>query len=108
VKVKRDRLKPEELLAFKQPLYEPGLPYIWTLTFGWACVGFYVRHETPLRIRVAHANYFKNAQKSYADLARTGGATNTEWRYLGNYEITVPHIIGTGEYLAEVPRGPIL
>lgn len=99
-------LSTEEMEECK-PLYIPGKPLMWVMSFGWAIVGYYVRHETPLRIRVAHANFFRNANKDYGRLAREGADSNCEWRYEGNEELSFQHIIRTVEFLGEVPNGPI-
>lgn len=108
-KVERETLSRKELEeAIHRPFYEPGKPYLWVLGFGWGIVGFYVRHETPLKIRVCHASYFHQAHKSWADLARTGGASNTEWRYLGDELVTDIHVIHVAPYHGEVHRGTVV
>jgi hypothetical protein len=77
------------------------------MSYGWCIVGFYIEHISPLIIRVAHANHFHQAHKDYGALMRDGGSPNTEWRYEGNNELTIPHIIRAGEYGGKVPRGPV-
>lgn len=99
-------LEEAELLAAPS-LYQPGKPLQWVMSYGWVLVGFYVRHESPLKVRVAHANYYIRAGKTHADLAREGAGDETKWCYLGNTEISVPHVLFTDEYFGEVPRGPI-
>lgn len=103
-KAKRDRLDEKELMAAaERPLLQPGLPYQFIMTYGWVVVAFYVRHETPLTIRVAHCSYYQNAGKTHAQLAREGGAA--AWRYEGNTTLTTHHILRVVEYHGEVPRG---
>ncbi len=103
-----DRLTEDELAAHHQPFYTPGVPYQWILPFGWVVVGFYVRHENPLTIRVAHANYYGQAGKTHAALALEGGGSETTWRYMGGRLIPANSFVSVGIYNGEVPRGPIL
>ena len=106
-KQKQDRLVPAELAKFSGPLYRPCVPYQWVMTYGWGIVGFYVRHDDPLHILVAHANYFLRAGKDYGRLAREGGGEETSWCYRGTSLLTVPQIIHVCEYFGEVPRAAI-
>lgn len=92
---------------FKGTIYKPGHSYCWVMGFGWCIVGFYIEHLSPLTIRVAHANHFRNANKDYGKLMQEGAGKECEWRYEGNEELTVPAIQRVGEYLGEVPRGNI-
>lgn len=104
----RGKLTPEELQAARDyKFYVPGRPYLWVLSYGWCMVGFYVEHTTPLRIRVEHGNYYRNAHKSHAELAREGPKPETEWRYVGRDEISFHHVIHVFEYMADVPRDMI-
>lgn len=105
--MRREKLTDEEMAQEQAPLYEPGRPYLWVLTHGWCMVGFYVRHETPLRIRVAHASYYATAGVPHSQLAREGPGPGIKWRYLGRGEITVPHVIHATDYHAEVHRGAV-
>lgn len=106
----RSRLPDDELMKLqKRPsLYEPGLPYHWVLTYGWAIVGYYVKHETPLKILVAHANFYIQAHVDHGQLVIKGGSPQTEWRYRGLKLIYEPQVIHVAEYHAEVPHGPIM
>lgn len=106
-KTKQDRLAPEELANQQQPYYEFGKPYTWVMGFGWCIIGFYVRHENPLLIRVAHANHFKNAKVDYGRIMTEGPPTGCEWRYEGSVLLLLHAIQRVGEYHGEVPRGPI-
>ncbi len=105
----RQRLAPQELLAFaSRKHYIEGEAYLWIQTFGWACVGFYICHDTPLRIRVAHANHFRAAGVDYGRFAQEGPPPTCEWRYEGNACVREPHVIRCLEYFGEVPRGRII
>ena len=105
---KIDLLTSSELESIQQrPFYVPGHPYLWVLSYGWAVVGFYVRHETPLTIRVAHTNHFRNANRDYGTLIREGADDKCEWRYEGDDLISFQHIIKVSTFGGEVPRGPI-
>ncbi len=104
---KRDRMGADELAEESGPLYETGRPYLWVLSYGWCIVGFYVRHETPLRIRVAHASYYASAGKPHAQMAREGAGPDIKWRYAGREEISAPHVLHVMEYHAEVHRGAV-
>jgi len=105
-KAKREILDSTELAELQErPYYEAGKPYLWTLGFGWAIVGFFVKHTTPTRMMVAHANHFRNAGKDYGRLALEGAGPECEWRYEGLDEINMLHVLKAQEYFGEVPRG---
>lgn len=89
------------------PIYEPGRPYLWVLTYGWAIVGYYADRPEPLIIRVAHANHFRSAGRDYGRLAREGGDSSTQWRYEGTTLIYLPQIHHVDHYMGEVPHGRI-
>lgn len=103
----KDGLSAEEMAAEQGPLLIPGRPYLWVMTHGWGIVAFYVRWETPLRVRVAHANHFHEAKKDYGALAQEGAGKDCQWRYEGSAELTFPHLIRWYRYHGDVPRGPI-
>ena len=104
----RDLLDPAELeLESRTPLLIPGHPYLWVLTHGWAVVGFFVKWETPLRIRLAHASHFHDAGKNYERIAQEGIDKKEAWRYEGAEEINFAHEIRVCRYMGQVPRGPI-
>lgn len=104
-----DKLDDDELETLKRkPSYEEGRPYLWTMSFGWAVVGFYVRHESALKIMVAHTNHFRNAGVDYGRMAQEGPSASCEWRYEGFDQLSVPHIVKVQEYFGEVPRGRVL
>ncbi len=104
---KRDILMQEEVIhCSEKVLYQAGLPYLFVMSYGWAIVAFYVRHENPLRIRVAHANFFRQANTDYGTLTE-GAPDNCEWMYIGNSVLTEPHILRADEYFGKVPRGRI-
>jgi hypothetical protein len=110
-KVKRDRLDDGELDHFqaKPGVLEAGLPYLWIMGFGWAKVGFYIKHVAPNRILVAHCNHFRNAGKDYGRLATEGAGSECEWRYEGELsEINTMHVLQTTPYCGEVPRGRVI
>lgn len=96
-----------EALTDAGPFYIPGRPYMWVMGFGWCIVGFYVCHESPLTIRVAHANHFRNAGVDYGEMAQKGPGANCEWRYEGNSLLHFHAIQRADEYNGEVPLGPI-
>lgn len=105
----RKELLPQEKAALAgKPFYVEGKPYRWILSFGWVVVGFYVCHETPLTIRVAHCSFIRQAHKDWGAFAVEGAAPNTEWRYEGNTLLTVPHILRVSEYMGEVQSGAII
>lgn len=87
--------------------WEPGKPVMLVLTFGWCIVGFYVRHETPLQIRVKHANHFRNAGVDYGVMSQKGPASTCEWRYEGDETINVNHIIRSIEYGGDIPTSRV-
>lgn len=101
---KDDRMTDKEIAAESGPLYDPGRAYQWVLAYGWVLVGYYVRHETPMRIRVAHASYYRVDRQTHAKLCTEGAAPNVAWHYLGSREITAPHILHAGPYCGEVHR----
>ena len=102
-----DTLSAKEIMAAKEtPFYTPGHPYLWVQGFGWASVGFYVCHEGPFLIRVAHCNHFKNAGKHYGALIQEGSDT-AEWRYEGDTLINVHDIIRHHHFGGTVHRGAI-
>lgn len=93
----------EQCQLCDESIYERGKSFLWVMSHGWGIIGFYIRHENPLHIRVAHANFFRDAHVDYGTLANEGGVISTEWRYIGNSLITVPHIIRADEYWEKVP-----
>ena len=105
---KRDVLSPEDVMKIgSQPFYKPGTPYQWVLAFGWVAVGFYIKHENPLKIRVLHTNYYQNAGKTHADLATQGASEDTSWRYMGERLISETSVLHVGEYFGKVPRSRV-
>lgn len=107
----RDRLPEEELSKFlsTETVLVPGLPYLWTMGFGWAKIGFYVKHLAPNRILVAHCNHFRNAGKDYGRIATEGMGPQCEWRYEGELvELTTIHVLETAPYHGTVNRGSVL
>lgn len=108
---KKDLLTEKELDQFQDagPFYVPGKPYMWVMSFGWCIIGFYIGHETPLTIRVAHANHFQNAGVDYGVLAQEGpDPTKTcQWRYEGNSLLSFHSILRADDYGGSVPRGRI-
>jgi len=106
-KRERDRLSPEELGGVRDTYFEPGLPYLWTLGFGWAIVGFYVRRESGLFVVVQHANHFHDAGKHYGLIAREGIDKQSAWRYEGLDLVNLASCQKVQEYHAGVPRGPL-
>jgi hypothetical protein len=100
-------LTPDEISEHKSPYYVPGRPYVWVMGFGWCIVGYYVRHENPLTIVVAHANHFRNAKVDYGQLIREGPAADCEWRYEGTDLLPFHAIQRVAPYGGEVPRGRI-
>src|SRR5581483_458658 len=100
----RDELTEEQVEKFNKTIYEKGKPYLWVKGFGWGIVGFYIDHLSPLFIRVAHCNHFRNAGKDYGRLAIEGAGDECEWRYEGNAEINVMAIQRVVEYHGKVPR----
>jgi hypothetical protein len=103
----RDFLTEEEMAEIREHYYEEGKPYLWTLGYGWAIVGFYVRRESGLFIVVQHANHFRNAGKHYGRIAREGIDAQDSWRYEGLNLVGLGHVLKVQEYFAEVPRGQI-
>jgi hypothetical protein len=105
---KRDVLNQDELATLDDmKFYVPGRAYLWVMGFGWAIVGYYVKHENPLVIRAAHASHFRNAGKDYGLLIQEGGSSQTEWRYEGNELLHFHAIQRVTEYYGEVHRGNI-
>lgn len=106
---KLKRLSSEDLQRIREsgPFYIPGKPYMWVMGFGWCIVGFYVCHENPLTIRVAHANHFRNAGVDYGVMANEGPAESCEWRYEGNDLLSFHSVIRVIEYHGEVPCGRV-
>lgn len=102
-----DRMTDAELAEEATPLLVPGRPYLFVMGFGWSIVAFYVRHETPLTIRVAHANHFRNAHKDYGLLITEGAGDDCEWRYEGRAHLSVTAIQRITTYAGEVPRARI-
>jgi hypothetical protein len=110
-KAKRDKLPAAELEKFLQTdtVLEAGRPFLWLMDFGWAKIGFYVKHLAPNRILVAHCNHFRSAGKDYGRLAMEGAESNCEWRYEGVLvEINTAHILQTSPYNGTVNRSPII
>lgn len=103
--VAKVRLSKEEITAIHElPMMEPGAPYLFVLTYGWAVVGYYIDRPEPLFMRICHANHFRNAGKDYGRLAREGGGSECEWRYEGIANVMVPHIIRIIPYMGDVPH----
>ena len=105
---KRDILTAAEIeneLAIKALV--PGEPYQFILGFGWVLVGFYIKHETPLLIRLAHCNYYRNGKKPHSEIATDGAARDAEWRYFGQRVVNINHVLDFGPYNGEVPRGKL-
>ena len=105
---KRDIMPAEEVREWQsRPFYTEGEPYLWVLSHGWTCVGFYVGcGPTPLDIRVAHASYYRSAgNQTHASLARNGGNDSTAWEYMGDELITRTAVIRVTPYTGEVRRG---
>ncbi len=110
-KTQRELLPESELVKFQrvETVLRPGHPYLWTLTFGWAKIGFYVKHVRPNVILVAHCNHFRNAGKDYGKIAQEGMGDSAEWRYEGELvEITTSHIMETAPYFGKVNRNGLL
>lgn len=106
-----DKLSEEELEKYQgvATVLVPGLPYMWLMGFGWAKIGFYVKHVAPNRVLVAHCNHFRNAGKDYGRLLTEGAGDDCEWRYEGNLsEINTSHVLQTTRYYGRVNRGRIL
>lgn len=105
----KDVLSPTEIQAYKdvQTVLVEGDPYLWIVTFGWAKIGYYVKHISPTRILIAHCNHFRNGGKHYGLLATEGAGENCEWRYEGELiELSTNHIIQTNPYNGRVNRDP--
>lgn len=102
---KRDFLDAATLkhLANK-PHYVPGQPYLWVMGFGWSVIGFYVKHETPIRIKVAHTNFFRNAGVDYGKIAAGEIPDTCEWRYIGVTCINDSAVQRADEFWGKVPR----
>lgn len=110
-KQKRDILPEAELDKYQETesVLVAGEPYLWIMDFGWAKIGFYVKHLAPNRILVAHCNHFRNAGKDYGRLATEGAGSDCEWRYEGVLvELNTSHILQTSPYYGTVNRGIIL
>jgi hypothetical protein len=105
---KRDELTEAEVASRRGPYYEPGRPYRWILSFGWVVTGFYITHQDPLTIRVAHANYTRNAGTDWGAFAVEGAPETCDWKYEGEDLLYIPHIQRVSEYHGEVPRGRIV
>lgn len=106
----RESLPADELAKYSevQTVLEAGQPYLWTMDFGWAKIGFYVKHTAPNRILVAHCNHFRNAGKDYGRIATEGLEPNSEWRYEGELvELNTAHILETAPYFGSVNRSII-
>ena len=104
-KIKMDVLSNDEIMKEKsEPFYVPGRPYLFVMGFGWAVVGFYICHESPMKIRVAHANHFRNANKDYGKLVTEGAGKDCEWRYEGRSLLNETAIQRVDTYAGEVPR----
>jgi hypothetical protein len=95
-----------------ETVLRPGAPYLWIMTFGWAKIGFYVKHVAPNRILIAHCNHFRNAGKDYGKIIQEGLSTESnavEWRYEGELvEITTTHILETAPYNGKVNRSGLI
>ena len=104
---KGKRLSAEELQAYEAPFWQPGKPVMLVMSFGWCVVGFYVRHETPLQIRLAHVNHFRNAGVDYGVMATEGPGSNCEWRYEGSGVVNINHVLRSLDYGGEVPTSRI-
>lgn len=103
-----DRMDEKEVEAWsKNEFYQPGVPYLWVLTHGWCCIGYFIGSISPFEIRVAHSNYYRSAgDQTHAQLARKGDNEKTEWEYTGDEVILLPHIIRVTPYSGRVPRQP--
>lgn len=85
---------------------QPGYPYVFVMTFGWAEVAFYLRTIAPHRMLLAHGSFFVNAGKDYGRLAREGADSTCQWRYEGPIvEINPLHVLKTLIYNGKVHRG---
>lgn len=107
----RDVLSEKELAEFMDvpTVLVSGEPYLWVLDFGWANVGYYVKHLSPTRILVAYASHFGNAGKDYGRLVTEGAGPNCDWRYEGKLiEINTVHVIKTLPYFGKVHRGGLV
>ena len=111
IKSKLDVLSDDELAKFSgvSTVLVPGQPYLFIMTFGWAKVGYYVKHTAPNRILVAHCSHFANAGKDYGALMTEGAGRECEWRYEGELvELATTHIIEQGLYHGKIHRGIIV
>ncbi len=110
--MKKDKLSTKELSELTELLsvLVPGEPYLWVLDFGWANIGYYVKHLTPNKILVAHCSHFANAGKDYGKIANEGiDDKSAVWRYEGRVvEINTLHVIKTVPYNGKVHRGNII
>lgn len=109
-KTQRDRMPSDELarLSRVETILRPGDPYLWIMTFGWAKVGFYIKHIRPNCILVAHCSHFGSAGKDYGRLAMEGTEANC-WRYEGELvEINTAHILETMAYNGTVHRSNLI
>ena len=110
-KPRLDTLSDSELVKFTavDTVLVPGHPYLFIMTFGWAKVGYYIKHTAPNRILVAHCSHFANAGKDYGRLMTEGVGANCEWRYEGEMvELATAHIIEQGLYHGKIHRGRII
>lgn len=108
-KKKPDQLTAGEVEAWiGRDFYQPGEAYLWVLGFGWCCVGFFARWESPFEIRVAHASYYRTAGgQTHAALARNGPTPSTAWEYHGDELLNRTQVIRVTNYRGEVPRGHV-
>ena len=100
----RDELTKEQIEQFKGTILKSGKPYLWVLGFGWGIIGFYIEHINPIKLRIAHANHFRNAGKDYGRLATEGAGDDCEWRYEGNVELIETNVQRVIEYLGKVNK----
>lgn len=92
------------LADYDEPFLIPGERYLFLLTEGWCAVGYYIKYETGLLIRIAHSNYFENAGKSYANFVIEGANKDCQWKYEGNALICITQIIKILKYNGEIPH----
>jgi hypothetical protein len=98
---------PQEAIEGIEPYWKPGKPVMLVMSFGWCIIGFYVRHETPLQLRMMHANHFRNAGVDYGQIAQSGPSPDCEWRYEGNQVVNWNHVLRVVDYGGEIPTSRI-
>lgn len=102
-----DILSADELAELKEvnTILVEGHPYMWIMDFGWAKIGYYVKHLTPNRFLVAHCNHFRNGGKDYGRLMTEGADETCEWRYEGKLvELNALHVLQVSPYSGTVNR----